>query len=256
VVENFEVKTGENKIIRGIINRSYSEHKLPALVFCHGFMGNKLGHNFMFVKMARMLENLNIASVRFDFTGSGESDGEFKDVTLSSEIRDCENVLNFVSSIDYIDKENINILGFSMGAIVAIIVASTHNDIIKNSILVSPAVNMYDIFLSEIKEDKLFEFLNTGYINFENNIVSKNALEDVFNYKIFDYLKGMSGNKLIVHGTKDECVSPLYSQKIKDLLGERAVLKYVPGADHCYSSPTYYEQLSKSVVNFVKQHLV
>ncbi|WP_333861938.1 alpha/beta hydrolase family protein [Clostridium sp.] len=256
MVENFEIKDDQNKSIRGIINRPDISGKVPCIIFCHGFMGNKLGHNFMFVKMARTLEKLNVASVRFDFMGSGESDGDFKDVTISSEVEDCKKVLKSVNSLDYIDKENINILGFSMGAAIAVVIASTYSNIIKNSILISAGFNMYDIFISEVTGDKLYEFLEKGHINFENNILSEKAMDDAFNYRIFDYLKGMKGNTLIVHGTEDKSVYPLYARKIYQLLSGKAKLKFIKGSDHCYSSPEYYAELVEEIVQFVKKHII
>lgn len=256
MVENFEIKDEQNRSIRGIINRPGISDKIPCIIFCHGFMGNKLGHNFMFVKMARTLEKLNIASIRFDFMGSGESDGDFKDVTISSEVEDCKRVLQFVSSLDYIDKDNINILGFSMGAAIAVVIASTYPNIIKNSILMSAGFNMYDIFISEAIGDRLYEFLEKGYINFENNILSEKAIEDAFNYRVFDYLKDMQGNTLIVHGTEDKSVHPLYAKKIQQLLGSKAKLKFIKGSDHCYSSPEYYEELVKQIIKFVEGYIL
>lgn len=256
MVDNFEIKDKQNRSIRGIINRPNMQGKIPCIIFCHGFMGNKLGHNFMFVKMSRTLEKFNVASVRFDFMGSGESDGDFKDVTISGEVEDCKRVLQFASSLEYIDKDNINILGFSMGASIAAIIASSYSDIIKNCIFISAGFNMYDIFISEAIGDGLYEFLENGYINFENNILSEKAVEDAFNYRVFDCLKYIRGNTLIIHGTEDKSVYPLYAKKIYQLLGSKAKLKFIKGSDHCYSSPKYYGELINEIVEFVKEHII
>lgn len=255
MVENFEIKNKKNRTLRGIINRPEIESKVPCIIFCHGFMGNKVGHNFMFVKIARILEKLGVASIRFDFAGSGESDGDFKYVTISEEAEDCSVILKFSNSLDYIDKTNINILGFSMGGAIAVITASNYSGMIKNSILISPAFNMYDIFVNEIKGDRLYEFLNKGYINFENNELDKKAIEDASDYNFFNYLKNINGNVLILHGTDDESVPPLYSKKIEKLLGNKALLQFITGADHCYSSPFYYQQLVQKIVWFTKKYI-
>ena len=42
----------------------------------------------MFVKCSRALAQVGVASLRFDFYGSGESDGEFRQMTLRGEIAD------------------------------------------------------------------------------------------------------------------------------------------------------------------------
>jgi hypothetical protein len=258
VVENFEVKNKDGNILRGIINKPTTGDKFPCVVFCHGFMGNKLGHNFMLVKIARILEKIGVVSVRFDFAGSGESDGNFANLTVSGEIEDCDSVLNYVNSIDYIDKSNMNILGFSMGGAVAVAVAHNHLHVIRNLILISPAFNMCDIFINEVRGSKLEKFLHTGYIEFENNRLYKSAVEDAFNYNFFDYLKEMGkidGKVLIVHGTEDESVPPLYSERIKKILADTAFLKFVPGADHCYSSLAYFKQAADSIVDFTKKYI-
>ena len=48
-----------------------------------------------------------IASVRFDMNGSGESDGRFEDMTISSEILDAKAMLNYVESLDFVDSKKL-----------------------------------------------------------------------------------------------------------------------------------------------------
>lgn len=50
--------------------------KLPIVCIYHGFTGNKMEPHFIFIKLSRLLEKKGIASVRFDFGGSGEGDGD------------------------------------------------------------------------------------------------------------------------------------------------------------------------------------
>lgn len=57
--------------------------KIPMVVIFHGFTGNKMEPHFILVKLSRLLETKGIASVRFDFAGSGESDGDFSEMTIS-----------------------------------------------------------------------------------------------------------------------------------------------------------------------------
>jgi pimeloyl-ACP methyl ester carboxylesterase len=56
--------------------------RLPTVVFVHGFANNRM-ENRSFVQMSRLLENEGMASVRFDLSGHGESDGDFFDVTIT-----------------------------------------------------------------------------------------------------------------------------------------------------------------------------
>ena len=55
----------------------------PTAVFVHGFSSNRI-EVVSFVGMSRLLQRNGIASVRFDLSGHGESDGDFFDVTTGA----------------------------------------------------------------------------------------------------------------------------------------------------------------------------
>jgi len=78
--------------------------KVPVVAIYHGFTGNKMEPHFIFVKLSRALEKKGIASVRFDFAGSGESDGDFIDMTISGEISDAKCILDYAYGLDFADK--------------------------------------------------------------------------------------------------------------------------------------------------------
>lgn len=74
-----------------------SGEKCPIVIICHGFGGNRdrgttctIGHQ---------LPTENIASIRFDFNGHGESEGRFEDMTVPNEIEDAKCVYQYVSTL-------------------------------------------------------------------------------------------------------------------------------------------------------------
>lgn len=94
-----------------------SGEKCPIVIICHGFGGNRdrgttctIGHQ---------LPTENIASIRFDFNGHGESEGRFEDMTVPNEIEDAKCVYQYVSTLPFIDTKRIAILGASQGGVVA-----------------------------------------------------------------------------------------------------------------------------------------
>ena len=62
--------------------------------------------------------------VRFDFYGSGESEGEFSEATFTSEVEDLGSMLDYVSERPDVDHGRIGVLGLSMGGAVSIVRAS------------------------------------------------------------------------------------------------------------------------------------
>ena len=93
--------------------------KCPMVIFCHGFSGTKDGP--MFELIADTLQAHGIASIRFDFNGHGESEGEFKDMTVPNEIVDARKVVEYVSDLRYVSS--LAIVGHSQGGVVAAMTA-------------------------------------------------------------------------------------------------------------------------------------
>lgn len=253
MIENFVLKNSNGKNIIGVIDKPNCSEKMPCIIYCHGLSGNRMEHNFMFVKIERSLEKFNIVSIRFDFTGSGESDGDFENMTLSSEIKDCQSVLKFARTLDYIDQNNINILGFSMGGAISLVLCSKYQEKIKNAIFISPAINLYDIFIHEIRGKVLQSFLKYGLFIIDGKLLKRTAIEDVHKYNFYECAKNVHQNILIVQGDEDRSVPPVYSTALKDIIPGKTVLKIIKGSDHCYDSPEYLGNLISCIECFVEE---
>jgi len=149
-------------ILRGMVNKPDDIiGKVPTVIILHGFGGNKMGPHFIFVKLSRLLETIGIASVRFDFAGSGESDGEFSEMTVSGELCDARSILQYVKTLDFVDTKNIAIVGFSMGGAIASMLAAEYKKYIHSLCLWAPAGNMGEIVLKD--------WIGSKYPEFEKN---------------------------------------------------------------------------------------
>ena len=81
--------------------------KVPMVILLHGFCDDRNEINFVHNELSLRLCDAGIASVRFDMNGSGESDGRFEDMTVSSEILDAQAMLRYVRSLDFVDTKKI-----------------------------------------------------------------------------------------------------------------------------------------------------
>ena len=77
------------------------EGKLPFVILFHGFCDDRNEINFVHTELSRRLCERGIASVRFDFAGSGESDGRFEDMTVSGEVADGMAILDYVKGMAF-----------------------------------------------------------------------------------------------------------------------------------------------------------
>ncbi|MDD3223759.1 MAG: hypothetical protein PHX70_03460 [Clostridium sp.] len=90
-------------ILKGILEKPKNISKCPIVILMHGFTSNKgMDNNSILYILAHKLLDRNIASVRFDFNGLGESSGNLMDMTVENEIEDGKAILEYVKLLNNI----------------------------------------------------------------------------------------------------------------------------------------------------------
>lgn len=108
-------------VVRGVLHLpdQAGEGPFPAVLWLHGFGGSRVEARRLFVDGARRLARRGIASLRIDFRGCGESDGDFVDTTIASMVADTRAAIDALSRHEAIDAGRIGLVGFSLGATIA-----------------------------------------------------------------------------------------------------------------------------------------
>ena len=130
--------TREGLTIRGREYRPAGE-KLPAVIISHGFMGT--GSDI--AGYAQQLAQWGSAAYVYDFCGGSTrstSDGRFQDMTVLTELRDLEAVVEHVSGLPYIDGERLILMGCSQGGFVSALYAAAHPEQVERLVLFYPAL--------------------------------------------------------------------------------------------------------------------
>lgn len=235
------------RILRGVQTRPL-EGKCPVVVIYHGFCGSRIGPQFIFVRLARELANQGIASVRFDFYGSGESDGVYSDMTLSSEIGEAKFIYEWLNHLEYIDKNNKFMLGLSMGGLITSLIAPYYEDL-NSIILWSPAGNMLQVAEESVKN---VHYADNGCADIDGLLINKEFINDIKKYDVYNTAEKYKKSALIIHGTKDEVVPFEFGQKYKAIYGERAKFIEVQDADHVFQRSDWKNTVIDETVKYVK----
>jgi len=179
MLKHIEITNKEGRILRGYLTLP-EEFNGDLVLMYHGFTGNKTEHAGHFRNLSRLLAAEKIASLRMDFSGNGESDGEFSDFTFDTLIAEANLMLDYAKTIS--DVKRVMLLGFSMGGAVAAMVAAKRYQEIDKMVLWSPAGNI----LEKIK--KAFESgikLENGNVMMGTFELSKAMVESVNRYDVY-----------------------------------------------------------------------
>ena len=224
-----------------------ADGKKPSMmILFHGFTGNKAEKYFLLSRLSKALAEAGVASLRFDFGGTAESDGNFSDVTPRTEIEDGLAIVNFAKELPEIDTERIGLLGFSLGGFVAANVAGTMPQDLERLILISPATSTHK------KMEKMY--METGSCGRGSLVLDRKFFEDGNKIDVMEVSSHYEGPVTIIQGTIDTAVTPdtalLYKNNFRN-----AQLHYIEGAVHSYDSPEHFKELKDFVVEAALQEI-
>ena len=242
--------TNEGQQMVGMMHIPDLPRPLPAIVMYHGFTGNHIESHLLFVKMSRALAKAGIGSMRFDFRGSGNSEGDFADMTISCEIDDAQVALDFLSTQPWVDDERIGVLGLSLGGCIAAVV-SGRDDRVKSAVLLSAVARPYDDFANLPPVDPPEEELLAMWIGeqFRPDLENVNPLEEIVK---------RDPAIMVIHGTDDTVVPCSRAEDYHMALLAAHIphkVMIVPEADHVYSKKVHEEKVIKATVNWFLETL-
>jgi uncharacterized protein len=238
-------------VLRGMLHIPEGvKGKVPIICIFHGFTGDKMEPHFIFVKLSRLLEAKGIASIRFDFSGSGESDGEFVDMTISKELEEANLILDYAKGLEFVDVDRISLLGLSMGGAVASMLAGERKSEVRALCLWAPAGNMGELAMKRKNENYDENMSKLGYYDLGGLLLGEKFLEDILKIDIFGKASGYENNILILHGDKDQSVPYSISEKYLNLYGAKAVLHTIVGGDHTFNRKKWEDEVLAYTLEF------
>lgn len=236
----------EGQKLFGILHMPVNPSKVPAVLMCHGLAGNKTGRFRIYVHLAKQLAKVGIASLRVDFRGCGDSDGEFSEVTVRGFLKDARVSLKYLTEHKDIDPTRIGIFGRSFGAAIALMAADEYKTI-KSMALWAPLYNTYQW----LEKWRYFNDKNTPHherelmLSIDGQMGSYEFFNDFFKLNLEENLDFLQDIPLLhIHGVKDSTIdihhADLYEKKRLTASAPSKFIK-LPDADHDFAHR--YDQL-------------
>lgn len=245
-------KSGEK--IRGSLHIT-KRKGAPWFLFCHGFTGQRMGPGYLFVKLSRALADSGFSSLRFDFRGSGESDGAFAQMNVKTMRSDLVTITNELREKFEISK--LILLGHSFGGMISAFCAEETNA--DGLVLLSPVGDPKGLIQ---RRKALLEtgMNNDGYYEngpHEMSIVFLDGLLDIDPVK--SLTKSFRNPLLLIQGDTDKSISVKESGRYVHSArrcGVETEYHIVKGADHNYSSVPYVKMLLSTVSSWARERFL
>ncbi len=245
----------------GIFHRPTGIVKPPCVLFCHGLAGHKIGEHRVYVYLAEQLSKAGVASLRIDFRGSGDSEGEFSEMTLKGEVSDALLALNFLQDSPLIDAKRIGVYGRSFGAAVATIAAEKFGNI-QSIALWAPIFDGHQWEEAwEMQESGEMDAKRRHQLMMVNGqLPSVEFYSEIFTMNLAAHIRKLSHVPFfLIHGEKDPIISIEHSERYVKVRSEDPAAKTefirIPHSDHDFTNPEEKQLALKLTTKWFKETL-
>lgn len=225
-------------------------------ILCHGFMDTK--DRPLLASLAKAIrDRCGLATLRFDFSGNGESEGRFEDATITKEIEDLQSVVVALQEKGYAVAA---LVGHSKGATDVLVHQADHGSARK---VVALAPKVYGVrgINERFMPEQLAQLDREGWCNYvlggRTVKISKAYLDERrTRYKDLRSLcTRIRSPVLIVHGTADEVIHADEARDLhaalRDVLQDAARLVLLEEADHNFRDPALRRQMIDTVTGWI-----
>jgi len=250
---------GPRGALRGAFHVPQGSGPHPAVVMLHGFGAMRMECNFEFVALSRALEAAGVASLRFDFHGSGESDGDFIDMTIASERADAAAAIDWVKAQPAIDPQRVGLIGMSLGGLVAACTLGARPDV-RAGCLWAAAADTAARLREMMSDDDRRSLAERGWVDKEGRRLGKGFFDDLPAHRPYDEIALYGGPVMVIHGTADETV-PLGDGRgyvaALEARGDGAVTDhlFIEGGNHPWANVEHRETLYRTTVDWFARNL-
>ncbi|MCQ6264466.1 alpha/beta fold hydrolase [Fictibacillus sp. WQ 8-8] len=224
-----------------------SKNKIsPAVIICHGFTSNRIGVDRLFVKTAQQLSSNGFVVVRFDYSGCGESEGNYGENSFEDLIDQTYAAVSFALELPNVDSDQITLLGHSLGGAVAVHSAA-RDERVKQLILWSAVGRPFDDIVNIVGEEEYSHLFIKGFVDHLGYSLTTKFLQSLKNSNPLDQLSQFSGDVLLVHGTDDKEIPAHYCGEFFENTQKRSCgkskIQLIKGANHTFSSIMHFNEL-------------
>lgn len=250
MTQQVEFKNSSNEKLVGVLHQPEELTGDLCVIVCHGFTGNK-DKNWIKNACERISKEVNAPAFRFDFSGNGESEGDFAQAHYLKEVGDLKSAIDFLEAKGF--KQFITI-GHSMGSVVCIIEASQDARVIK--VIDVSGTGDTKRFVTQRFERGDWGLPNAPYKYTKRDgrtfFVSQEFIDAGLKIDLPAIVKEMKIPALFIHGDADESVPYAEGQELFGFYGGQKEFVTILGANHTFTDPNCERQMIDAIIQWLK----
>ncbi|MDT6980648.1 alpha/beta fold hydrolase [Levilactobacillus zymae] len=225
--------TRDQLTLRGTLTRPDAPTDRLAILM-HGFTSNRgMTPDQLLYQLSNQLVAHQIATLRFDFNGHGQSDGRFQDMTVVNEIADAEAILRYARHLP--TSHHLYLMGHSQGGVVASMLAGLYPEDVQHVVLMAPAATLKTDAQRGVLQGVTYDphhVPDTVPITLGEHLAVGGAyIRSAQVLPIYEVAQRYTGPVTLLHGDQDQVVALQASEHYRDVY-PNATLHVLPGADH------------------------
>lgn len=251
--KQFELVVCGKKIFGVLHLPKNNRSPVPYVMMLHGFGGTRTGRHRYLVLLSEALSTLGIASIRFDFRGAGDSEGDLSEQTVLTQLEDCYEIHKFAKTLPELDEQRFGLFGRSFGGYIATLSASK---ILPQALALAVPFGgwLYQKENSPIQ----YSAAISGY-TFMGAPIASALIEEVKAISLPEELAKLLTIPLLhIHAEKDQIVTNIDCSVYKASRMEGSVSEFIsyPSSDHEFNH--YQERLHsiQKIAQFFQLHLI
>lgn len=241
--------SGSGATLAGVLHHPPDSTDRGAVILCHGMESDKNSEKLRYLGQA--LARQGILTLRFDFSGAGESSGSFSDITYSGQVADLAAAYALVQSRGPIRTA---MLGSSMGGTVALLFAAQERAV---AALVTIAAPLHpETFPRRVLTvAQLQTWRRQGFVSYNGRRLNLALLEDLERLDVAAAARRVACPALILHGDADQVVPVEEAHELHDCLSSVKRVSILKGADHRLSNPQIMRRALDEARDWLVQHV-
>ncbi len=237
--------------LTGTLDRPRTDPPVATALFAHCFTCNrnfKAAHN-----ISRALAAHGFAVLRFDFTGLGESEGDFADTSFSSNLDDLEDAAAWLT--EQVAAPRL-LVGHSLGGTAVLAVAPRIASVRAVATVAAPStpehvLRHFDDQLERIERDGEAEVTLSG----RTFKVRRDFIEDARGTDLQARLSQLDRALLVLHSPDDRVVNIEHAERIFMAGSHPKSFVSLAGADHLLSDQAHSRYAGEVIAAWARPHV-